>query len=76
MSILFGFGALIAFLFFIVFLVGVIWLIIWSVRRSRNGVHETSIAQSHQSPEEILKIRYARGEIDREEYLRRKKDLE
>jgi len=76
MSILVGLGVLVAFLFFIVVLVGVIWLIVWSVRRSGNEVSESSNQKEAQSPEEILKIRYARGEIDREEYLRRKQDLE
>jgi len=76
MSILVGLGVLVAFLFFIVVLVGVIWLIIWSIRRSQHEVNEREIGQVSQSPEEILKIRYARGEIDREEYLRTKQDLE
>ncbi len=35
----------------------------------------TGPAQSSQSPEEILKARYARGEITREEYDQMRQDL-
>jgi putative membrane protein len=48
-----------------VLIIGVIWMI----RRPANPSREDD------SPETILKRRYARGEIDREEYERRLADL-
>jgi len=53
---------------------------IWLVRRLAPGQHE----QVHRSPgrpdeapsaQELLRRRYAAGEIDREEYLRMQRDL-
>lgn len=37
---------------------------------------QTGPAQTHQTPLEILKSRYARGEISREEYEQMRRDLE
>ena len=41
-----------------------------------NGGSSGSSSNHQQSPLEILKARYARGEIDEEEFSRRKKELE
>lgn len=49
-------------------IVGIIFLVRWLV--NNNG------AGRSQSTKEILKNRYARGEISREEYLQLKSDLE
>ncbi len=38
--------------------------------------NQTGPAQSGESPTEILKARYARGEISREEYDQMRRDLE
>ena len=56
-------------LFWLVLIVIVVWLIV----RSTSGRLSTGEAQ--ESPEEILKRRYARGEIDKDEYDRRLNDL-
>ncbi len=48
-------------------LVAVIWTVARAATLQRPGDHE--------SPEAILKRRYARGEVEREEYERRLKDL-
>ena len=49
------------------FLVAVVLVIVWAVNRSRPGGLE--------SPLDILKRRYARGEISKEEYDRMKQEL-
>jgi putative membrane protein len=49
-------------------LIGVIaWAVVRSASRTGNGASE--------SPQEILKRRYARGEIDKDEYEKRLQDL-
>ena len=65
----FGFGGsmLLWWLFGFALLVLFIW---WLSSTARRGKGE-----SGESPEAILKRRYARGEIDREEYQRRLEDL-
>jgi putative membrane protein len=55
-------------LFGIVLLVALIWAVARAAGSSRGGPRE-------ESPETILKRRYARGEVDREEYERRLTDL-
>ena len=42
----------------------------------RPQFNQTGTAKSSQTPEEILKARYARGEISREEYDQMRRDLE
>jgi putative membrane protein len=58
----------------IAFIVALIWFIVWLARRGRyeRREHMTSVSQS---PEEILKARYARGEITREQYQQMLEDL-
>ena len=60
-------------------IVGVITLIVWGIRRFTAGgsgftSHQTS-GGAHSSPREILNIRYARGEIDRDLYQQMLSDL-
>lgn len=50
-------------------------LVIWTaISLSRNS--RSSDRGTDKSALDLLKERYARGEIDREEYLQRKKDIE
>ena len=60
-------------------IVGVISLIVWILRRiTAGGAGFTSNQTSggaHSSPREILNIRYARGEIDRDLYQQMLSDL-
>jgi putative membrane protein len=57
--------------------VGVIFLVIWLARTLRSGGREAPLsARSGPSPKEILQARYARGEIDREQYQQILSDLE
>ncbi len=48
----------------------IIWLVVYSARSSRPPTNGARGAI------ELLDERYARGEIDRDEYLERRKDLE
>jgi len=58
----------------VAFIVALVWFIVWLARRGRYE-HRTHITQAGQSPEEILKARYARGEITREQYQQMLEDL-
>jgi putative membrane protein len=51
--------------------VGVLVLFVWAVTRATGG----QPGRTEDTPEQILKRRYARGEIDREDYERRLTDL-
>jgi putative membrane protein len=58
--------------FWIAVIVGIIFLIRWLVISPGTGGRA---AKSEDSALEILKRRYARGEIDKQEYEEKKKDL-
>lgn len=68
-----GFGGLGMILFWIVLIVGIIWLV--QVFSGSNFQFPTQ-PKGEQSAREILDQRYARGELDREEYENMKKDLQ
>jgi putative membrane protein len=51
---------------------GILVLLIWAVVRAAGA---STSARGEDSPETILKRRYSRGEIDRDEYERRLGDL-
>lgn len=48
---------------------------VWFVRRSDRSVAELPPSGRHSSALDLLEERYARGEIDRDEYLQKKRDL-
>ena len=50
----------------------VLIVLVWAVVRA---VGSPGIGRGEESPETILKRRYARGEVDREDYERRLTDL-
>ena len=66
------FWTIIMVVFWIAVIVGIIFLIKWFVISTGTG---DRAARSEDSPLEILKKRYARGEIDKEEFEEKKKDL-
>lgn len=55
---------------------GVVFLVVWAVRRV-SGTHlpASSLGQEALSAKEIAKLRYAKGEISREEYQQILSDL-
>ena len=64
-------GVIFGFIFFAAIVIGVILLIVWLVRRP--GYNITDKTSTHSL--EILKERYAKGEITKEQYESMKKDL-
>ena len=58
-------------LFWILIIVGIVFLVNWIIRQSR-----FSKTGDSENPLEILKKRYAKGEIEKEEFEKMKKDLE
>jgi putative membrane protein len=66
------FGGIFMIIFWILILVGLVFLIKWLIQSTNR--RQTSDAGGNR-PLEILKERYARGEIDRSEFERMKTDL-
>ena len=66
-----GFGWIVMILFWVLVIVGAIALVRWFGMRDR-GSGDTS----RRTPLEILQERYARGEIERDEYEQKRRDLE
>ena len=64
----FGFGGGFMWLFWILIILAIVLLI--------RGVSGGQSTENRETPLEILKKRYARGEIDEEEYKNRRKELE
>lgn len=62
----------------IVLIIIVAGLVVWLVAQTQSagGCHVAARTQANtETPLEILRKRYARGEIDRDEYESRKRDL-
>jgi len=81
-----GFAAIVIFVIWLLFVVGVVSLIVlairWFLRQERGGgsagggsAMSSAAAPKAADPLEILRERYARGEVDDEEYERRRKIL-
>jgi len=66
----FGYGGMSMWIIFLI----VIGLLIYFIVKARKAKNQTPA--QNESPLDILKRRYAKGEIAREEYERMKKDLE
>lgn len=66
-----GFGWIFMVLFWVLIIVGIIALLRWLGISGKNVRDE-----SRKTPLEILQERYARGEIEREEYEQKRRDLE
>jgi putative membrane protein len=66
------FGGIFMVIFWVAVIIGIIFLIRWLMQSTSAGGHG---ARSEESAMEILKKRYARGEIDKKEFEQKKKDL-
>jgi len=69
---MFGGGMWFGWFFWLIIIVIVAWFIITMVNRSQKNSDFSSIEER---PLDILINKYAKGEIDKEEYLEKKKDL-
>lgn len=58
-------------LFGFILLSGIVLLIVWAIKSAFRGGHK----EAKEAPIDILKRRYASGEITREEYERMKRDI-
>ena len=69
-------GMIIGLILTVAVIVGVIVLIVWAIRRM-NSTSNTGAIQNPNAPgaKEIAQARYARGEINRDEYQRILSDL-
>jgi len=67
------FGTIFMMIFWILVIVGLIFLIKWLIQATKGGA---SPVQSGSRALDILKERYARGEINKEEFEQKKRDLE
>jgi putative membrane protein len=74
MSIIFGLTALIGFIFSVALVVLVVLAIVWLVRRLDSERQPSTAGSSRRALEEA-ELRYARGDIDRDTYLRIRNDL-
>jgi putative membrane protein len=66
------FGDILMIVFWILIIVGLVFLIKWLIQSTGR---DKTIGSSGNRSLEILKERYARGEIDKEEFETKKKDL-
>ncbi len=66
-----GYGGMFMWILIIVIAVGIVFFVLDRSKKTGSGPGATS-----DSPMDILKARYARGEIDQEEFERMKKELD
>lgn len=64
-----GYGGGIMWIFWILIIVALVWFVVSAARRTGTPPYREKSAR------EILEERYARGEIDRDEFELKKKDL-
>jgi putative membrane protein len=69
---MFGIGALIMLAFWALVIGGVVWLVVTLARGSQAA---SSTPTASQTPLDILKTRYAKGEITKEQFDQLRRDL-
>lgn len=66
------FGGIIMAVFWVLVIIGLVFLIRWLAASAKAGTRGTGVVES---PLDILKKRYARGEMNKEEFEEKKKDI-
>ena len=64
-----GYGGGMMWIFWILIIIALVWFVAFATRR------ESGSPRNEKSAQDILKERYARGEIEREEFEQKRKDL-
>ena len=68
-------GMILGLIITIAVIVGLVFLIVWAVRRANSNPQPVSQVGSSQSAKDIAQARYAKGEITRDEYQQILSDL-
>ncbi len=71
-------GPILSLVISVAVIIGIVWLVIWIVRRLSSDQITTmgqSGPENNTSPLDIIKVRYARGEITRDDYQAMMKEL-
>jgi putative membrane protein len=68
-------GMILGLVITIAVIVGFVVLVVWAVRRMSGNVQHVSQSPAGQSARDIAQVRYAKGEINREEYQQILTDL-
>ena len=71
-----GLNGLLWFILVILPVIGVVFLLLYVVLRESQSPVQVETTESHDTALKLLKERYAKGEITREEYLKTREDLE
>lgn len=75
-----GFGMGWGWIIGLLFIIALIWLLVRATGTHQPyhypSHHSPAASQERKSPVDILKERYARGEIDKDEFEQKKKDLQ
>ena len=61
--------------FTVAIIAGIVLLVAWAARGFKGGVEGGCNPPASQTPREVLQARYARGEINRDQYQQMLKDL-
>jgi putative membrane protein len=72
-------GSLMGIVIWLLIIVGAVFIVRWAMSSSRKGLaeHRPDVGEGgDEDPLNILRKRYARGEIDRETFERMKRELE
>ena len=62
------------FFWFLILIAVIVWLVYWAQSGQKERIFH-GLAGPREDPLEILRIRYAKGEISKEEFERMRKDL-
>ncbi len=68
-------GGILMMIFWVAIIVGVVLLVVWLVRQTAGPGATAGAPPGGETALDILRKRYARGEIDKAEYEEKKKDL-